>query len=96
MRVSTVAFLLGLLFPAAGYVYLRRWIRVALAYGGMALCFMLLNMTEQMGTPQGVALFGLALGTIYVYALIDGWQIGRRIDAKRLSAKLKSLGSVDV
>lgn len=87
MRVSTLAFLLGLLLPAAGYLYLRRWLRALLAYGSLLACVVFLQTTEHMSTPQGVALFGLTLGTIYIYALIDAWQIGRRIDAKQLSAR---------
>ncbi len=90
MRVSTVAFLLGLLWPAAGYLYLRRWLRALLAYGILLVCALLLWLTEYMGKPQGIALFGLALGTVYIYALLDAWQIGRRVDAQQLSAQLRS------
>ena len=89
MRVSTVAFLLGLLLPAAGYLYLKCWLRAVLAYGVLLLCGVLLSVTEHLAQPQGVALFGLTLGMIYIYALIDAWQIGRRIDAKQLSAQLR-------
>jgi len=89
MRVSTVAFLLGLLLPAAGYVYLKRWIRTLLAYGSVLVCLVFLQMTGHMTSPQGLALLGLTLGTVYIYALIDAWQIGRRIDAQQLSAQLR-------
>ena len=88
MRVSTLAFLLGALLPAAGYLYLRRWVRALLAYGSVLACVVFLQMTNHLGSPQGLALLGLTLGTIYIYALIDAWQIGRRIDAQQLSARL--------
>ena len=93
MRVSTMAFLLSLLLPAAGYVYLKRWIRTLLAYGSILICLVFLKMTGQLGSAQGIALFGLTLGTVYVYALIDAWQIGRRIDAQQLSARLNRSAS---
>lgn len=89
MRISTVAFLLGLLWPAAGYLYLRRWFRAILAYGIVLLCVLLLWTTEAMSKPQGIALLGLTIGTVYLYALLDAWQIGRRVDAQQLSAKLR-------
>ncbi len=89
MRVSTVAFLLGLLWPAAGYLYLRRWWRLMLAYGFLLLCGRALQLTDGMDKPQGIALIGLALGTVYIYSLLDAWQIGRRIDAQQLSAQMR-------
>lgn len=90
MRVSTVAFFVGLLLPAAGYLYLKRWLRAVLAYALLLLCGVLLFVTEHLTQPQGVALFGLTLGMIYIYALIDAWQIGRRVDAKQLSKHLSA------
>lgn len=89
MRVSTVAFLLGLLWPAAGYLYLRRWLRLSLAYGLLLLSVLGLWLTDYMDKPQGVALLGLSLGTVYIYGLLDAWQIGRRMDARQLSAQLR-------
>lgn len=88
MRTSTVAFLVGLVLPAVGYLYLRCWLRALLAYVLIFSCAALLWGTEHLQQPQGVALLALTLGMVYVYALIDGWQIGRRVDAQQLSAQL--------
>ncbi|MEC7120614.1 MAG: hypothetical protein VXW65_12035 [Pseudomonadota bacterium] len=85
MRISTVAFLLGLIVPAAGYLYLRRWFRAMLAYGVLVMSVMVLLFKQQLAEPQGLALLVLSVGMVYLYALIDAWQIGRRIDARRLS-----------